>query len=318
MTENDVEPRPFELRVARRRRMERVAQDQGGVLSRAQAYAAGMTRAEVRAEIRAGRWQRVWSRSLATHTGEISPLGRRWAAVFEGGSRAVLDGDSALVAAGLERWQAERIRVSVPRGVKRVRAQGLDVRQTRRWREEDRAAGGLPRTKPAVAAIRAALWARSDRQATLILTMAVQQGLVRAEDVAAELLAVRRDRRRQLLHFVVLDLLGGTRALGEIDVARECRRRGLPDPTRQVLRVGKHGRYYLDVVWEEWGLVLEIDGIQHTWVENIVHDALRHNEIALSRQVVLKIPLLGLRLQPDDFYRQVEEGLRGAGWNPAA
>jgi len=28
------------------------------------------------------------------------------------------------------------------------------------------------------------------------------------------------------------------------------------------------------------------------------------------------LPLLGLRLEPDEFMLQIEQGLRGAGWSP--
>jgi hypothetical protein len=73
---------------------------------------------------------------------------------------------------------------------------------------------------------------------------------------------------------VVLDLIAGAESLGEIDVARECRRRGLPEPSRQVLRRDGARRYYLDVFWDEWAVAVEIDGIHHTWAQNIVGDAL--------------------------------------------
>ena len=117
---------------------------------------------------------------------------------------------------------------------------------------------------------------------------------------------------------VVLDLLGGARSLGEIDVARECRRRGLPEPSRQVLRRDKAHRYYLDVYWDEWGVVVEIDGIHHAWAENVVGDALRQNSVSISSATVLRLPLLGLRTQPDAFFDQIADALSAAGWAPAA
>ena len=241
----------------------RLAAAQGGVVSRRQLYALGMTRGEVRAQVRARRWQRVWSRSICLHTGQVSDAGRWWAATFEGGDRAVLDGASSLIASGLTGFDCRTIRVSVPRGVRAVRASGLDVRRTRRWRADDLAPSGVPRTCVEVAAVRGALWAVSDRQAALLVTMTVQQGLTAADRIGLALLDVRRDKRRTLLHALVLDLLGGVRSIGELDFARECRRRGLPEPTRQSVRRGRDRRYYLDVEWADHGLVVEIDGIHH-------------------------------------------------------
>ncbi|WP_374457203.1 hypothetical protein [Nocardioides sp.] len=295
-----------------------VAGRQGGVISRRQAYRAGLTRGELRAQVRAKRWQRVWTRSICLHTGEVSLAGRQWAAVFEGGDRAMLDGESSLIASGLKNYESTALRVSVPRGVKPLRGTGLDIRRTRRWSVADTAAAGVPRTRVPVAAVRAAMWAKSDKQASLLLTMPVQQGLTTAELVGRALLAVRRDGRRELMHAVVTDLLGGVRSLGELEFARECRRRGLPEPDRQVVRRGKDGRYYLDVHWDDFELVVEIDGIHHSWATAVVPDALRQNEVVLGAAKVLRLPLLGLRVAADDFFDQVERGLVAGGWRAAA
>jgi very-short-patch-repair endonuclease len=158
----------------------------------------------------------------------------------------------------------------------------------------------------------------SDKQATYLLTLTVQQGMAPAEDVGREALRVKRHRRRVSVQTVVSDLLDGARSLGEIDVARELRRRGLPEPTQQSLRQDTRGRYYLDLHWPAWRLVVEVDGIHHTWAQNVVGDALRQNSLAIAGDTVLRLPLLGLRLCADDFYAQIEEALRANGWAAAA
>jgi very-short-patch-repair endonuclease len=290
-----------------------LAQRQDGVVSRLQAYEMGVTRAEVRAQVRARRWRRVGTQSISVHTGPLTDRAKLWAAVFEAGPRAQLDGPSALSASGLRGFRTDRIRVSVPRGARVRRARGLDIRQTRRWDASDLVATGIPRTPPAVAAVRAALWAVSDRQAALLLTMTVQQQLATPEQLGVEALRIQRDRRRRLLHAVVLDLAGGVRSLGELDFARECRRRGLPEPTRQVIRRGRDGRYYLDVAWEQWGVAVEIDGIHHSWATQVVGDALRQNDIVLQDMLVLRLPLLGFRVARDSFFAQIEEALAARG-----
>lgn len=286
-------------------------------MARQQVYALGITRWEVRGEVRAGRWQLVGDQAVGLHNSALSPVGEQWAAVFQGGPRAQLDGASSLVASGLERFEVDRVRVSVPRGARVRRNRRFDIRQTRRWSAADLAPTGIPRTRPEVAAVRGALWARTDKEATYLLTLAVQQGLTTPRKLGEELLRIRRDRRRPLLHAVVNDLLDGARSLGEIDVARELRRRGMPAPARQVLRRDQGNRYYLDLYWPELALVVEIDGIHHAWAENIVGDALRQNALALDGDTVLRLPLLGLRLQPEEFFEQVERAMRAAGWLPA-
>lgn len=315
-------PRPASLRAARRRRAERLGRDQGWAVSRRQLYAAGLSRAEVRANVRARRWQRVGRHVVVVHTGPMALSTMLWAAQLSGGPRARLDGASSLVAAGLTGFDVDRQRVSVPRGARVFRDALVDVRQTRRWRVDDLAGGaGPPRTRPEVAAVRGALWARSDRQAALLLTMAVQQGIAPADRIGKALLQVKRDRRLAFLTDLVTDLLGGVHSLAELDFARECRRRGFPEPTRQVVRRGADGRHYLDVVWEEWGVVVEVDGIQHALAQEVVADALRHNDVTLDHLTVLRLPVLGLRVAADEFFAQIERALVDAGWSglgPAA
>jgi len=303
-----------DLEAQRQGRIQALADEQAGVVSRIQLYALGVPRGRVRANVRARRWRRVGSQSISLTTGPLTRAAQEWAAVFEAGPRAFLDGASSLVAAGLRGFTEPAIRVSVPRGARVRRARGLDIRQTRRWQADDVTATGVPRSRPAVAAVRGALWALSDKQAALLLTMAVQQGLVDAPSLGVELLRIKRDRRRGLLHAVVLDLLDGVRSVGEAEFKRLCRRHDLPAPSRQVVRKGRNGTYYLDASWDDWGVVVEVDGIQHAWAQNQVGDALRQNDVTLSHARVLRLPLLGLRVAPDEFFGQIRGALAQAGW----
>ena len=287
----------------------RVAADQDGVISRAQLRAVGLTRGQIRTEVRAGRWRRHGDNTIAVHTADLSGSALRWRAVWEVGAGAALDGVTALIAAGLTGFTEELIHVSVPRSANPRTLAGVMVHQTRRRRPGDLLSAGTPRVRPAVAAVRGALWAVSDRQATLIVVMAVQQRLTTAAAIRAVLESVRRDRRRKLLVRLVRDISNGAESLGELDFARLCRRRGLPEPTRQVVRRGAKGRIYLDVGWEEIGLVVEIDGAQHGLGLAPFDDSLRQNAVTIGREMVLRIPLLGLRLAPGAFLDQVVEAI---------
>ena len=57
-----------------------------------------------------------------------------------------------------------------------------------------------------------------------------------------------------------------------------------------------------------------MDGIQHSWAQQIVGDALRHNTIAIAGDTVLRLPVLGLRVCPDAFFDQIRAALDAAGW----
>jgi len=144
--------------------------------------------------------------------------------------------------------------------------------------------------------------------------MTVQQRLANAEEVALALLEVRRDKRRRFLEAIVFDLLSEAHSLGELDFATLCRRHRLPEPDRQAVRKGPDGRSYLDAWWDEYGVVVEVDGIQHQWVQASIPEALRQNRVSIDGETVLRVPVLGLRVASAQFMSQIAEALRVGGW----
>ncbi len=167
-----------------------------------------------------------------------------------------------------------------------------------------------------MAAVQAALWARTDREATLLLIAPVQQRLTTAGAVSEALQVVRRDRRRGLLRAIVGELADGVQSLNELDFAALCRARGLPEPSRQVVVRTTNGQAYLDVRWHRYKVAVEVDGVGHLQPDRWLDDSARHNEITLTGDVVLHIPSLGLRLDPERWLDLVERALRNAGWRP--
>ncbi|WP_216843608.1 endonuclease domain-containing protein [Phytoactinopolyspora alkaliphila] len=135
--------------------------------------------------------------------------------------------------------------------------------------------------------------------------MAIQQRLVTGVALADAFGTVKRHRRRRFLRTVLADVIDGVQSMGELDFAGMCRARGLPEPTRQVVRRGPRGRVYLDVYWDQWGVVVEIEGAQHLDPATSINDALRQNELFIHGDGVLRLPVIGLRLEPDAFMNQV-------------
>lgn len=283
----------------------RLAADHDGVLSRAQLRELDLTRFDVRREVRAGRWTTHGAQALAVHTGPLDQRGQWRVALIETSRHAALDGVSALQAAGLRNFTAGAIHISVPRGTRPGRCLGVIVHETRRRRVGDVIGSGLRRVRPAVATVRAALWAATDRQAALLIVMAVQQRLTPADAVAHALRELGRDRRRLLLQQVCADVVNGAQALGELDFAGLCRQHGVPPPNRQVVRHGPRGRAYLDAYWDDCDLVAEIEGVHHGAGETQVEDALRQNTLSVGGSRWLRIPVLGLRIATAEFMAQV-------------
>lgn len=312
-------------RALRRSAVAQLAARQAGLVATSQALALGITPSHLRAEVAAERWSRVGRRSLAVRAAERGDRPDWWLAVLECSPqaargcapRAALGGITALQAAGLEGITDDGlIHVCAPKSSHPISTTaGVRLHETRRWRDDDVVRSGIPRSRPEVATVQAALWARTDREAALLLVVPVQQRLTTADAVSEVLDRVQRDKRRSLLRAVMLDVADGVHSLNELDFASMCRRRGLPEPERQVVVRRSTGRAYLDVRWRRWRVVVEIDGIGHLRPDRWMDDSLRHNEIALTGDMVLRVPSLALRLDPQPHLDLIERALRRAGWS---
>ncbi|HYN67426.1 MAG TPA: hypothetical protein VES93_11095 [Ornithinibacter sp.] len=285
------------------------AADFDGVLTQRRLAGFGYDHAAIGREVDNDRWTRLGTHTIALHTGAVGATARRWRAVWEVAEDvALVDGVSALHAAGLAGYTEDVVHVSVPRGAQCPRVDGVRIHRVTR-RAGEAMVSGLPRTRVEVAALRAAAWARSDRQAALVLTMVVQQRLTTGLRLLSALQVVRNRGRRPFVRRVLRDVAGGAHSLGELDFAAMCRRHGIPPPDRQVLRHTALGRVYLDARWNGSRFVVEIDGAGHRVGLAVTDDNLRQNEVVLGDDRVLRIDLVGLRVHEVAFMQQVRRGV---------
>lgn len=270
----------------------------------------GIDRNAVCREVAAGRWRLHGAQTVAVHTGSLSDVAVRWRAVWEVGRGAVLDGVSALQAAGLQGFTTDLVHVSIAHDQRAPSVSGVRIHQVREPLGQDTVAVGVPRVQPGVAAVRAAQWAVSDRQAALLLCLTAQQRLVHGGGFCDVRWPGGHYGRTAFVRQILKDVTQGVHSLGELDFARLCREAGLPPPVRQVVRQGPRGRIYLDARWDRIGLVVEIDGAQHRQGLAVTADNLRRNDLALADEVVLTIDLVGLRLETALFMDQVVRAYR--------
>jgi very-short-patch-repair endonuclease len=268
---------------------------------------------DVRAELRAGRWRRRGRQTIQVGEGN-QQLAAWWTALFEVGGGSVLDGVSALVAGGMKIMEERTIDVAAPKSTRPRKARGVRVHETRRFEDASVIRVGVPRMKPATAAVHAVLWAKTDRQASAIVLTAAQQGLFSQAEFAEEVAKIRRNKRRALLRSLADDISGGVESLGEREFARLCRQRGFPKPSRQVRRTTSSGSWRYDNVWDRYRTTAEIDGSHHQQPEQAMRDALKENEMRLDGHVVVRIPNSALRTNPEPYLDQLEAALRRGGW----
>jgi hypothetical protein len=266
----------------------------------------------IRAQVKAGRWRR-WGYAIALHNGPLTRE-QRWAvARIHGGPRALITGFTSAEACGLTGWERETVDVLVPLGARRNAKSPVAFRVHRRreWEGVRMHAAGWHH--PADAVLLAAATFDSPRPACGLLAAAVQQRVVRPDEVSAALDRAARIRHRAVLRSAVADIAQGSDALSEIDLVRLCRRAGLPAPTQQAVRRERGGRRrYLDASWRRRDgrlVVVEVDGALHLSPRRWWDDQLRQNEITLGDALVLRFPSVIVRTQPELVAAQLRRAL---------
>ncbi|MFC6707487.1 hypothetical protein [Flexivirga alba] len=306
MAGNEAQRSPAPLRpmgAHRRTLAAQLAADHGGVVHRNELARYGVGRNAIRDEIGAGRWFRAGRHTVAIDAPVLGTEALRWWAVWESGAGARLDGVSALLSDGMTGFTAAAIDVTLParnrhHALAGVRLHRVDCPPPMRG-------AGIPRVAVELATIHGAQWAVSDRQAALVICLPIQQRLLLPARLQLAWRGVGRSARRQFINAVIADVADGAHSLGELDFTRMARIYGLPTPSHQVVRSGPRGRVYLDISWDEVGLVVEIDGGHHALALNPVDDALRQNDRVVVGERVLRIPVIGFRIVPEKFMQQV-------------
>jgi very-short-patch-repair endonuclease len=165
------------------------------------------------------------------------------------------------------------------------------------------------------AVIDAAQWARSDREARLVIAASFQQRLVTLPAVERALREQPKARRRALIEAIAQDCAGGSHSVAELDFLALCRAHRLPLPTRQVIRRDGRGRKrYVDVFFDEWMVAVEIDGSHHLDVRQMWDDAVKANALELAGYTVLRYPAYVIRTEGARIAEEIRKALRRRGW----
>jgi hypothetical protein len=161
----------------------------------------------------------------------------------------------------------------------------------------------------------AAAWMATDRGAQALLAAGVQQRLVRVSDLTRLVEDNERLPRHTLMKVTLGDIEGGSQALSELDfmanVVRGCH---VPVPTRQVPRRDSQGkRRWLDVLYEDVHLAIEIDGAGHLDILRYWDDMNRDNELKLAGYTVLRFPAYIVRYYPELVAAKIRQAFLDAG-----
>jgi very-short-patch-repair endonuclease len=282
---------------------------QSGILTAAQASIAGLGPDAQARLVREGHWRRV-----AEGLFDASPLfvAREkdvWAALLHAGPSASLGGEQALLVAGLARNPGP-IEVWVPSDRVPTRLRGAVFR--RDFLGRIGRAGGRPSRISGEDAVLDVGQRLGTTGLIALLSDALRCQLVSPESLAVALAERRRVRGRARFVSVLSDL-EGIESILELQYCRDVElAHGLPKARRQV-SVSPGTRS--DGLYEEFGVLVEVDGRQGHWTAgDAFRDLDRDNRHVVTGLATLRYGSADIRGRPCEVAAQVAAALRARGW----
>jgi hypothetical protein len=146
-----------------------------------------------------------------------------------------------------------------------------------------------------------------------LLTRAVQRRLTTGERIVDELEARARHRHRVLVRAVLSEVADGVESPLELSYVRDVEQaHGLPRGRRQKSRAGL--AHVSDVGYDEWALLLELDGRDGHIEEGAFRDRRRDNAFAVRALLTLRYGWYDVTDNPCAVAWQVATVLRSRGW----
>jgi hypothetical protein len=288
---------------------------QEGVITRRQALTAGLTEKAIVVRLHGGRWQRLQAGVYGTFSGEPPRTAILWAAVLRAGPDAALSHQTAAELYGLTDAPAPLIHLTVPSGSPVSRPSGTVVHYSGRLGQTRHPALLPPRTRVEDSVLDLVGNMTSLDQAVGLISRAVGGRRTTARLILAALAGRPRMRwRADLIRVLDITAQGALSLLEYRYVTRVERPHGLPRGTRQhrVSRGGSH--QYQDVSYEEYALVVELDGVAAHPLESRWRDARRDNANTAYGLATLRLGYVDVSERSCESAAIVGQALLHRGW----
>ena len=262
---------------------------QSGVISRQQAILGGMDPDVVARLVRSGHWQRLQRGSYAVFTGTPSRQAQLWAALHSAGPGAVLSHQTAAELFRLIDQPSSLIHVTVPAPRHIDRVTGLIIHRSARLDDARHPSLLPPRTRIEETVLDLVQQAAVFDAAFDWACRACQRRLTTAGRLAAAMDMRKKARWRADLAGALADIGDGVHSLLEYRYVRDVERpHGLPAANRQARVVRRARRGYLDNLYEEYQVCVELDGRAAHPDDRRWQDIHRDNAAAAEGQVTLR------------------------------
>ena len=235
--------------------LDRLWATQDGVVTRRQLRACGVAKHDLDRMLRRRELTRVHPGVFVNHTGPLTHRQRAWAAVLHAEPSALF----LESAADPDRDGTIRVAIDATRRV--APREGMRVHRVRRLDPQVQWHASPPRVRIEDNTLALADRADSELEAIEVLTAAIGSRRTTVPRLRQALGRRSRTRRSALLGRLLDDLEAGACSVLEHGyLTRVERAHGLPPARRQGPRAGARGAEYRDVEYEEFGLVVELDG----------------------------------------------------------
>ena len=290
---------------------------QAGVLSRSQALRGGLSPGMIKFRVSSGRRRQVHPGVYATFTGVPSRRARLWAAILWAGQGAALSHQTAAELHRLTDQPAEVIHVTVPVQRRVVAVEGVSLHRSRRAVEAVEGYTNPPRTKVEETVLDLTQTARTFDDVCGWVTRAFARDLTDETRLREAMSARTKLRWRADLQELIVAAGGGDHSVLEFRYHRDVERaHGLPEPGRQVPFTGPGGRRgRRDRVYQEYGVVVELDGRLAHQAEHQWRDKARDNAAAVDGQQTLRYGWPQVKWEACATAVEVAKVLRRHGWN---
>jgi len=290
---------------------------QAGVITREQALRAGLSRNAIVSKMRHDRWLRVHRGVYATFTGPIGRDARLWAAVLYAGPGARLSHETAAELIRLTDRPSPLIHVSIASERRVVAPEGVAVHRSASLVTNWRFARGIPpHTFAEETVIDLVHAATSLDDVIASVTTAFARDLTSEERLRHEAAARTRLRWRADLDEIIPKAAGGAHSVLEYRYDRDVEQaHGLPPASKQVRFTksdgsrGRRDRYY-----EQYGLIIELDGRRYHPDERRHLDRARDNDAIASGESTLRYGWDDVTLRQCAVAAQVHAALAKRGY----
>jgi len=264
---------------------------QAGVITREQALLSGLSRSAITSKLEHGGWLPVYRGIYATFTGSMGREAQLWAGVLYARSGARLSHQTAAELIRLTDRRSPLLHVTISAERRVVPPAGMIIHRSISPHVNWRFALGIPPHTLAEETVIDLVHAADDLDDVIAcVTGAFARNLTDVERLRREAAARGKLRWRADLGEIILAGAGGAHSVIEYRYDRDVERaHGLPPAARQARFTKPDGsRGYRDRYYEEYGLIIELDGKRYHPDERKGRDQDRDNDATATAGSTLR------------------------------